>query len=110
MTEQNPNDAPSVSEPASPVAPPVVRQKRRWVMPVIMAGAVVVALVVGGVGGFAIAKVTGPGGRPAVVQVFPGGSDGPGAQNRPEMPQGPHGDERPDRSPGDGESSDSDEG
>jgi hypothetical protein len=89
-TEVLPASEPPASLPtAAPVT--VVREKRNWATPLIAALVVVIALVVGGVGGFALARATGPGGdRQAIQQgqlphgsgsqFGPGGHHGPGGQ------------------------------
>ena len=84
-TEVLPASEPPASVPtAAPVT--VVSEKRNWATPLIAALVVVVALVVGGVGGFALARATGPGaGRPAMEQGQlsggPGGQQGGGQQS-----------------------------
>jgi hypothetical protein len=123
MADTKNTEVPPASEPAAPVqqtAPVVVTEKRRWAMPLISALVVVAALVVGGIGGFAIATATHSGGRPAMEQgAFPGGpgqqggpqqggpqqGPGPGAPQNGERPQPPS--ERPDGGP-DGTTDESD--
>ena len=82
------------SEPAAPVqttAPVVVTEKRSWAMPLISALVVVAALVVGGIGGFAIATATHSGGRGGIEQgPFPGGP-GPDQQGQDQQGQGQQG-------------------
>jgi hypothetical protein len=89
MTDTKNTEVPPASEPAAPVqqaSPVVVAEKRRWAMPLISALVVVAALVVGGIGGFAIATATHAGGRPAFEQgQFPGGPQ------QGQLPQGPQG-------------------
>lgn len=124
MTDTKNTEVPPASEPAAPVqqaAPAVVTEKRRWAMPLISALVVVAALVVGGIGGFAIATATHAGGRPAIEQGrFPGGPGQPGQQGQQgQLPPGPQGGpgqngERPqppsDQSDEDDDSDDSAEG
>ena len=85
MADNKNTEVPPASEPTAPVqqaAPVVVTEKRRWAMPLISALVVVAALVVGGIGGFAIATATHSGGRPAMEQgAVPGG---PGQQGGPQ--------------------------
>ncbi len=86
------NDAPAASEaPASneTTAAPVtvVREKRGWATPLIAALVVVAALVVGGVGGFALATALDRDGRPAMQGQLPGSGQsgplqGPGGQQQ----------------------------
>ena len=76
-TEVLPASEPPASVPtAAPVT--VVSEKRNWATPLIAALVVVVALVVGGVGGFALARATGPGGDRQAMQQgqLPGGPGG----------------------------------
>ena len=82
------SEPPASVTTAAPVT--VVREKGSWVTPLIAALVVVVTLVVGGVGGFALARATGPGGdRPAMQQgQFPGG---PGGGQQGGIHQGPGG-------------------
>jgi hypothetical protein len=93
-TEVLPASEPPASVPtAAPVT--VVNEKRNWATPLIAALVVVVALVVGGVGGFALARATGPGGDRQSIQQgqFPGGPGG-GQQGGPQQggpQQGPGG-------------------
>jgi len=90
------------SEPPAPVqeAPAVVREKRGRLRPLISALVVVAALVVGGVGGFAIARTTAPATGPSFEQgQFPGapaqgqqgqqGGPGQGGSQDGERPQPP---------------------
>jgi len=98
----------------------VANEKRNWATPLIAALVVVVALVVGGVGGFALARATGPGARgPAMQQgQLPGGPQGQqgqqggpqggqqggpqqgpgGQQGQPPRPDGDHADDSTDDS------------
>jgi negative regulator of sigma E activity len=96
MADTKNTEVPPASEPPAPVeetAAPVtvVREKRNWVTPLIAALVVVAALVVGGVGGYALAAVTHAGARPAIQQgQLPGQQgplQGPGQQGeRPDRP------------------------
>ncbi len=104
MTDTKNTEVPPASEPAAPVqqaAPAVVTEKRRWAMPLVSALVVVAALVVGGIGGFAIATATHAGARPAIEHVrLPGGPGQPGQQGGPQQgrpggPGGPQNGERP---------------
>ena len=81
------SEPPASVTTAAPVT--VVRETGSWVTPLIAALVVVVTLVVGGVGGFALARATGPGGdRPAMQQgQLPGGQQG-GIQQGPGGQQG----------------------
>ncbi|WP_395640342.1 hypothetical protein [Pseudolysinimonas sp.] len=113
MADKKNTEVPPASEPAAPVqeaAPVVVTQKRRWVLPLISALVVVAALVVGGIGGFAIATATQAGGRPAIEQgQFPGGpGQQGGTQQGPGQGDGQDG-ERPEP-PSDSTDGDSTEG
>ncbi|MEO5534593.1 MAG: hypothetical protein ABIR17_05615 [Pseudolysinimonas sp.] len=89
---KNPEVAPV--EAASPVttATPVtiVRERRSWLVPLVSALAIALALVVGGIGGFAIGRATDHReGRVAMEQAhFPGG---PGAQQGQQGGQGGQG-------------------
>jgi hypothetical protein len=87
------SQAPAPVETAAPAT--VVRERSNWVTPLIAALVVVAALVLGGVGGYALAAVTHDGGRP-VIQV----GQLPGQHGPQQGPGGPQG-ERPDR-PADG--------
>ena len=100
MADKKNTEVPPTSEPAAPVqeAPVVVREKRSWFRPLISALVVVAALVVGGIGGFAIATATHAGDRVAFEQgLFPGrpgqqgqqGGPGQGQQQNGERPQPP---------------------
>jgi hypothetical protein len=87
---------PAYEPPASvPTAAPVtvVSEKRNWATPLTAALVVVVTLVVGGVGGFALARATVPGGDRQSIQQgqLPGGPGGgqQGQQGGPQ--QGPGG-------------------
>jgi negative regulator of sigma E activity len=98
MADTKNTEVPPASEPPAPVeetAAPVtvVREKRNWATPLIAALVVVAALVIGGVGGYALAAVTHAGGRPAIqVGQLPGQGQqgplqGPGQQGeRPDRP------------------------
>lgn len=98
MADKKNTEVPPASEPPAPVetAAPVtvVRERRRWAMPLISALVIVAALVVGGIGGYAIAAATDAGGRPVIQQgQFPGQQQGPlqgpGQQgDRPDRPNG----------------------
>ncbi|HWH97059.1 MAG TPA: hypothetical protein VNS80_01720 [Pseudolysinimonas sp.] len=89
-TEVLPAPEPPVSVQA-PAPVTVVREKSGWVTPLIAALVVVVTLVVGGVGGFALAAATHAGGRPAIEQgQFPGpGGPQQGPQQSGPRPGGP---------------------
>jgi hypothetical protein len=90
-TEVLPASEPPASVPtAAPVT--VVSEKRNWATPLVAALVVVVALVVGGVGGFALARATGPGGDRQAMQQgqFPGGPSG-GQQGQGQLGQGQQG-------------------
>jgi hypothetical protein len=121
MADTKNTEVPPASEPpasAYPVAPAtVVRERGGWVTPLIAALVVVVTLVVGGVGGFALATATHAGARPAMQQgqIQQGGpqqggpqqggpqhgpQQGPGGQQGAPGPAQP--DDRPDR-PDDGD-------
>jgi len=87
-TEVLPASEPPASVPtAAPVT--VVSEKRNWATPLIAALVVVVALVVGGVGGFALARATGPGGDRQSIQQgqLPGGPGGGQQQGQQGGPQ-----------------------
>ncbi len=93
-TEVLPASEPPASVPtAAPVK--VVSEKRSGATPLIAALVVVMALVVGGVGGFALARATGPGGDRQIQQgQFAGGPGGgqQGQQGGPQQgPGGQHG-------------------
>jgi uncharacterized membrane protein len=98
MTDKKNTEVIPASEPVAPVqeAPVVVRERRGWFRPLISALIVVAALVVGGIGGFAIATATQAGGRVGVEQgQLPGapgqGQSGPGmgGDQSGERPQPP---------------------
>ena len=113
MADTKNTEVPPAPEPAAPAqeAPVVVREKRGWIRPLISALVVVAALVVGGIGGFAIATVTHAGQRAALEQgQFPGG---PGQQPLPGGPgqgdlDGDHDGDRP-QPPSDQSGGDSDD-
>lgn len=104
MADNKNTEVPPASEPAAPVqhaAPVVVTEKRRWAMPLISALVVVAALVVGGIGGFAIATATHAGGRPAMEQgQMPGG---PGQQGGTQQGQQGGPQQGPIPAPGEGD-------
>jgi hypothetical protein len=117
MADTKNTEVPPASEPpasAYPVAPvPVVRERSGWVTPLVAALVVVVTLVVGGVGGFALATATLAGARPAMsqgqVQQHGPQHGGPQQGGPQQSPGGQHGgpgpmplDDRPDR-PDDGD-------
>jgi hypothetical protein len=114
MADKKNTEVLPASEPPAPVqdAPVVVREKRSWFRPLISALVVVAALVVGGIGGFAIARTTAPATGPSFEQgQFPGApgqqqgqQGGPGqvTQQNGDRPQPPS-----DRS-GDSDDSDTD--
>lgn len=88
MTDTKNTEVPPASEPPAPAqeAPVVVRERRSWFRPLISALVVVAALVVGGIGGFAIATAT-HAGRGAVVQgELPAG---PGSDQQGQVQPGP---------------------
>jgi hypothetical protein len=105
MADDKNTEVVPASEAAAPVetaAPAtVVREKRSWTSPLVTVLAVVLALVVGGVGGFAIARASGPVGPrqamqqgevPGGQQSQPGpGQQGPGQQGQQGQQQGPGG-------------------
>src|SRR5688572_4361375 len=72
MADKENTEVPPASQSPAPVttAAPVtvVRERGSWVTPLIAALVVVVALVVGGVSGFALAAATHAGARPAMQQ------------------------------------------
>jgi len=103
--EVAPDSGPAAVQTAAPVT--VVRERRGWAYPLIAALIIVAALVVGGIGGFAIARVTDHRDGPPMMQEgqFPGGGrpdqsgpgqgqlpgqNGPGGQNGQQVgpPQG----------------------
>jgi hypothetical protein len=111
MADTQNTEVPPASQPAAsvPSAAPttVVRERTNWATPLIAALAVTGALVLGGVGGFALAAATHAGAHPAMLQ---GQLQGPGQQGpqmggpRPGQPQqGPGGQQgdRPERPQGD---------
>lgn len=82
-------------ETVAPVT--VVQEKRNWATPLIAALVVVVALVLGGAGGFALASVTHAGARPGIEQEqLPGSGQNQG-------PGGPQGQGGPQQGPGGGQ-------
>jgi hypothetical protein len=96
MADTKNTEVPLASEPAalvqeapSQAAPVVVRETGSWFRPLVSALVVVAALVVGGIGGFAIATATLSGGRPAIEQgQFPGGPGQGGPQQGQQGQQG----------------------
>jgi hypothetical protein len=107
MADTKNTEVPPASEPPAPVeetAAPVtvVREKRNWATALIAALVVVAALVIGGVGGYALAAVTHAGARPAIQQ-----GQLPGQQGGIQQGPGQQG-ERPDR-PNDDATDDSDD-
>ena len=72
--------------------------KRSWVTPLIATLVVVAALVLGGVGGFALAHATGEGGRPDIQQGPQGQAPG-GPEHRPQQGQLPQQGPRPQQGP-----------
>jgi hypothetical protein len=114
---KNTEEVPPAPEPAAsaPTAAPatVIRERGGWVTPLIAALVVVVTLVVGGVGGFALAAATHAGARPAMHQsLLPGQGpqQGPGGTHgdRPNLP--PDRPEESDESTDEPEEGDSTEG
>jgi hypothetical protein len=103
MADTKNTEVPPASEPPAPVqtaAPAtVVREKSNWATALIAALVVVAALVLGGVGGFALAAVTHDGGRPAIQQGQgqQGGPQQGGPQQGPQHgpQQGPGGQQGP---------------
>jgi len=101
MADTKNTEVPPASEPPAPVqtaAPAtVVREKSNWATALIAALVVVAALVLGGVGGFALAAVTHDGGRPAIQQGQQGGPQQGGPQQGPQQgqQQGPGGQQGP---------------
>lgn len=86
MADTTKNETPHAAEQ------PPVAARRGWLAPLITAILVAVALVVGGVGGFAIANVTQPGGNAATE---PGPVPHVDGQQGPQGPQGPRGSKGP---------------
>jgi hypothetical protein len=89
MADTKNTEVPPASEPPAPVqqAPVVVRESRGWLRPLLAALIVVGALVVGGVGGFALAGAVHAGGRPPLEKGS--GMPGPGQQGQGGPQQGP---------------------
>jgi hypothetical protein len=87
-----------VPPPTSAPAPVQERPRRRWVTPLVGGLAVVAALAVGGVGGYALANATDAGGPPGIHAGPQGGQQagppdarrGPGPDERPERSERPH--------------------